>query len=311
MDRIRLEYRRCILKTLIIKSNEDSFERYFSRHVNNNNVDIGTIKKGKFEFFRRVINKLQIFPLYTFWLGNWKKSIKEYDNIVIFDRVLSLTLVKWIIFVNRTCNIKIWLWNIPNFDVNLYKKYATIYCFDKKYAADNNINFLEQFYIPKPLSSINKKDGVVYVGYDKNRYKILKKVAQQLHKNNISYNFTLQKDAQKSYYSANYGIKLVDRPIDYEKVIDISNAYSAILELNISGQTGLTLRTMEALFYGKKLITNNENIRNFPFYNENNFYILGKDKRNIKAFLKEEYQEINSELLSEYTYKKWINDILK
>ena len=61
----------------------------------------------------------------------------------------------------------------------------------------------------------------------------------------------------------------------------------------------------------KKLITNNENIRNFPFYNENNFYILGKDKRNIKAFLKEEYQEINSELLSEYTYKKWINDILK
>ena len=222
-----------------------------------------------------------------------------------------MTLVKWIIFVNRTCNIKIWLWNIPNFDVNLYKKYATIYCFDKKYAADNNINFLEQFYIPKPLSSINKKDGVVYVGYDKNRYKILKKVAQQLHKNNISYNFTLQKDAQKSYYSANYGIKLVDRPIDYEKVIDISNAYSAILELNISGQTGLTLRTMEALFYGKKLITNNENIRNFPFYNENNFYILGKDKRNIKAFLKEEYQEINSELLSEYTYKKWINDILK
>ena len=31
----------------------------------------------------------------------------------------------------------------------------------------------------------------------------------------------------------------------------------------------------------------------------------------LRNFLKEEYQEINSELLSEYTYKKWINDILK
>lgn len=39
--------------------------------------------------------------------------------------------------------------------------------------------------------------------------------------------------------------------------------FNTILELNISGQSGLTLRTMEALFYHKKLITNNENVKNF------------------------------------------------
>lgn len=43
--------------------------------------------------------------------------------------------------------------------------------------------------------------------------------------------------------------------------------FNTILKLNISGQSGLTLRTMEALFYHKKIITNNENVKNFHFKN--------------------------------------------
>lgn len=308
-----LEIEDKFLKTLIIKSNGNSFERYFSNNMKRKSVDIGDVKEsyGKVETLRKILNKLQITPLYTFWLNNWKYHIKEYDTVIIFDYVLSLSLVKWIRSKNKNCVIKIWLWNIPTFEIEPFKKYATLYCFDKNYAKNNNIKFVEQFYIPKKSSVKDDKKGVVYIGYDKDRYKKLKFIAQELQKNQIYYHFNLQRNPENSYLDNESDIKLIDKPIDYEQVVDISNMFNTILELNISGQSGLTLRTMEALFYHKKLITNNENVKNFPFYNKNNFYVLGKETRSIKSFIDGSFQKVDDQLLSKYTYEKWLNNIME
>lgn len=303
------------MKTLIIKSNEDSFERYFSKNMKKKNVDIGTIKKGKgnLEFLRKVINKLQITSLYAFWLDSWKKKIKEYDNIIIFDRVLSLTLVKWIISNNKKCNLKIWLWNIPNFDVNFYKKYAEIFCFDKEYSIKHKINFIDQFYIPvsKEKCKVMSGEGVIYVGYDKNRYAMLRKIAKTFNKQNIPFYFALQKNKKVKYDCSNSEIDLLDSPIKYDDLVERTKKFKGILELNVNGQTGITLRSLESIFYKKKLITNNVYIKKYPFYNKNNYYILGVENRNIREFLNAEYQEISTELLKKYSYDSWLKAILQ
>lgn len=59
--------------------------------------------------------------MYSFWLKECKKNIKNYDNIIVFDNGLSPVLLKWLHRNNRRANIKVWLWNIDNdYDIEFY-----------------------------------------------------------------------------------------------------------------------------------------------------------------------------------------------
>ena len=72
------------------------------------------------------------------------------------------------------------------------------------------------------------------------------------------------------------------------------------------GQGGLTIRTLEALFYNKKLITNNESITEYDFYNADNIFIYKEQDCNIdalKSFLKKNNVIIEQNIL--------INEILQ
>ena len=56
------------------------------------------------------------------------------------------------------------------------------------------------------------------------------------------------------------------------------------------GQRGLTLRSLEAMIMGKKLITNNKHIMTMPFYSSQNILIIDNntDITNITNFLESE-----------------------
>ena len=75
-----------------------------------------------------------------------------------------------------------------------------------------------------------------------------------------------------------------------------------------NGQEGLTLRVLEALFYSKKLITNNKNIKKYDFYNPNNIFIWGvDDEKNLLNFINSDYITIEENILNRYSYDSWIN----
>ena len=54
----------------------------------------------------------------------------------------------------------------------------------------------------------------------------------------------------------------------YDEILAKVNASNCIIEICQKGQTGATLRYFEAVCMNKKLLTNNKNIVNFPFYNQ-------------------------------------------
>lgn len=259
-----------------------------------------------------IVKELRLAPLYSFWIKEWKRNIKDYNNIIVFDNGLSPVLLKWLHRNNRYANIKVWLWNIDNdYDIEFYKKYAQVYCFDKKFAEDNRIFFIDQFYIPQgneDYSSLQK--GIFYVGADKKRYTVLKKMAHDLNKDGINYYFYLQKWSGEKYDENENDIVLSNELMPYEDVVKNIYKYECILELNLKEQEGFTLRTLEALFYKKKLITNNKNIKKFDFYNKNDFYILGNEDRTLKNFMDTRFEEIDNSLLENYTYDHWLNQIL-
>lgn len=57
-----------------------------------------------------------------------------------------------------------------------------------------------------------------------------------------------------------------NRPIDYETVVQEVKRGNCILELQLPGQVAQTLRYHEAVCYNKKLLTNNHNVVDLPFY---------------------------------------------
>ena len=55
-----------------------------------------------------------------------------------------------------------------------------------------------------------------------------------------------------------------------EEIISLISKSKAILDINHPSQVGLTMRTFETLGANKKLITTNENIKIYDFFDKEN-----------------------------------------
>lgn len=76
--------------------------------------------------------------------------------------------------------------------------------------------------------------------------------------------------------------------IPYKTVLDYVGKSNCILEIVQQGQTGPTLRYFEAVCYNKKLLTNNPQIVDFPFYNPKWMKIYEKPEDIDIDWIKEE-----------------------
>jgi len=84
----------------------------------------------------------------------------------------------------------------------------------------------------------------------------------------------------------------------HHEIIDYYRQAKSVLDINKPFQDGLTLRTFEVLASGRKLITTNSDITNYPFYNPNNIFII--DRTHIKLdrdFFNSEFEKIEDDVL--------------
>ena len=101
------------------------------------------------------------------------------------------------------------------------------------------------------------------------------------------------------------------------KVMDVRVTYSfynrskIIVDYTHPGQDGFTMRTIEALGCGKKLVTNNNNVLEADFYNPNNIYVYSAENLEIPdAFINAEYCAIDKTVYNKYDIDEWIRSIL-
>ena len=89
------------------------------------------------------------------------------------------------------------------------------------------------------------------------------------------------------------------------------NQSKAVLDIQFSSQIGLTMRSIECIGMGVKLITTNTSIRKYDFYNENNILIIDRENPIIDwDFLDKQYEEIEEKIYEKYSLKNWIDVIL-
>lgn len=297
------------MSTLILKSNEDDFERYYTEGLKKENVDVCSVYKTRKKWGRYLsivfIQYLKI-PYQSWNYGEWKKHLDRYDTIIIFDRIWDFSIIEYIAKKNKKARIIFWYWNKVIKEIpDKFKKYCEVWSFDeadcKKYGFNKNI----QFYIYKDTFEKEPiKQDVYFVGKEKNRGKEIVAVVKELEERGYIVKceiLTNNSEIEEKY-------RIIDS-VPYKKAIKNVLQSRCILDIANKEQSGITLRVLESLFYKKKLITNNVCVKQLPFYNENNIFIIGEhDKNALNNFMNKTYDESVNQFMKLYTEEQWLKN---
>ncbi|SHK48320.1 CgeB family protein [Chryseobacterium polytrichastri] len=92
--------------------------------------------------------------------------------------------------------------------------------------------------------------------------------------------------------------KLSFEKLSHQQIIDYYQKSKSVLDINKPFQYGLTIRTFEVLASGRKLITTNTDIKNYPFYNPKNILVLDRDNIQLDSdFFKTDFEHLDEKTL--------------
>jgi hypothetical protein len=206
-----------------------------------------------------------------------------------------------------------------------FKHFDVVSSFDPVDSEKYSLHFKPLFYIP-PNSLIDQSK------YNKNMYlasfigtshssrsKVLARIrAQFSNQANVVFIFEYLQ-AKWLYYLYNLwdrrysstAINLISfESMDYDSVLEVMMASKAILDLPHPSQSGLTIRSIEALGLKKKLITTNVNIVKYDFYHPSNIMVITPKNPTIsKEFLDLDYVPLDAHIYDKYSVSEWLRSI--
>lgn len=203
-----------------------------------------------------------------------------------------------------------------------------IYSFDRKDCLNNsNIHFRPLFFCDEYISDVKYSDikwDISFCGtIHSDRYDIIRKIQKYsesaglklyfygyLQSKFIYYYYKLLKKSFKHTKSSDFRFDKISSG-EIAQIVDDSNA---ILDIQHPNQTGLTMRTIEMVGMRKKIVTTNQEISEYDFYNSNNILIIDRELTKIsriKDFLAKKYQEIDEKIYNKYSLECWVDDVLE
>jgi hypothetical protein len=194
--------------------------------------------------------------------------------------------------------------------------------FDKLYSFDRTdieksyrINYLPLFYTDEfNLRHVSRKKydyDIVFIGNAliDERNEFLSKIAVLCKSENLKYHYHLYSTYKayiKAFFNRNKMPSVSFKKLARNEIANIFIKSRCVIDFNNPRQTGLTMRTFEALATGAKLITTNITISQESFYSPDYIYIIDKDNPKIdqKFFYKENYSVSNR--IENYSIHSWV-----
>lgn len=157
-----------------------------------------------------------------------------------------------------------------------------IFTFDKREAIQYNYQYYPAIYSKQKIGGIEKETApktAFFVGVSKGRLIKLVEIYDKLTQNGIKCIFYIcgvknnEKIKRKNI--------IYNEWLKYNEVLNKIQQSSYIVEVMDQNNSGVTLRTLEALCYNKKLLTNNCKVSGYNFYNKKYIQIFN-DIQDIK-----------------------------
>lgn len=206
----------------------------------------------------------------------------------------------------------------PRF-LELFPFFHRNFTFDPDDAKKYQINFRPLFFVDQYSNTQNAAEyELVFVGTaHSDRYLVgekVKKLCDEIKLRTYFYYYAPGKIAfiLKKIFDKNlqkFSLKKLSfQKLSHQQINELYAKSIAVLDINKPFQKGLTMRTFEVLASGKKLVTTNADIRNYPFYNNENIFIL--DRRNLQIdphFFRTPFQSIDQETLYQMSIDSWLH----
>ena len=272
--------------------------------------------------------------LLSSYIGDYYDKIIEQTKAYKYDYILFIkgeSVSKQILEKLRSyhpeAKLLMYVWDSVQFSKNAYllKDCFDKFCtFDSRDSKDFNIPLLTLFYIPSYAEIANKREkkeyDLMFVGTIHNdRYEFIKGIVEQIDSAGgtcftryyfpSKVNFYKQKWDNPQFRNA----KISDFVFESMPRDELLRYYSkSLIQIDIQDplQTGLTMRTIETLGAKKKLITTNENVREYDFYHPNNILVVDRTNPILdKAFLTSPYVDIPVDVYNNYSISSWLNNL--
>ena len=257
-------------------------------------------------------------------LNKWKYQLNKYDKIIIIDSAYSKQIDFFLKFYKGKAYFFMWNkldFNYERAEMHLSSVYKGLekYTFNRVDSKEHHIKFNSTMYIPKKnffQDSYGERRrseyDIIFIGLViRNRIEQLDHILDMLAKRDISfyvYGVDDKKNKGENIRTNNYILN--DKYIPYEKYLEILMGAKAVLDIAKYGNDydGISLRAMESIFYRKKFITTNPQVKEEKFYNKKNVFIIGEDDEcTLKDFIMAPYAEIPQEILDYYLVENWVD----
>lgn len=198
--------------------------------------------------------------------------------------------------------------------------------FNKEDSTTYNMRFRPLFFIDEYNADFNPKQSkndidICFIGtIHSDRYFILKEIEKQSKKNKLKvfyylyfpsiilfYKYKLENLGKLEVKKKNFKFQAL-KSDEIRAIMDKSNV---IVDIQHPNQTGLTMRTIEMLGLKKKIITTNQDIINYDFYNANNVSII--DRKDIKIdldFMTTAYDDSNNKIRNKYSIDQFLEYLI-
>jgi len=296
----------------------------------NDGVICKTLGRYKVGFYQKVINNY-----YT----NSLKSLrtKNYDFILVIRGEYTPTeTLKRLKRYYPNSRLILYMWDgMHKLNTKGIEKkwpyYDRVYTFDRMDYEEHKdeLSFLPLYYyeeyLPKKAKEPNSNDftyDLSFIGTGHgDRIRIVKDVTGQCERkglNCFSYFFMphplvylwnkLTSREFKSVRFTDIGFKMMP----FEKLYRIYADSKCVVDVENTGQHGLTMRSIEILGLRRKLITTNKDIVNYDFYNANNIMVLDREKPIVDmSFFERPYETLDESIYHKYSLENWILEVLK
>lgn len=281
-------------------------------------INIDTIPFSYENSFSRLVNfflKLTGFPsLKEKNKTNYIKKVVE--DVDLFDQILIIRPDKLeqkaLLFLRENAiQMSCFLFDgIENFkeQKRTLSFFDTVYSYDKGDVEKYNFQFLTNYIYDEQIETKKISNLVFNISSFDDRFPFLEKLADYFSKERISFRFILKKDRIFSHKN----IEISERYLPISEVKNIIASSLVLVDIQQKNQDGLTFRIFEALGYKKKLITNNQDIVTYDFYNPSNIFVISESNYEVpRSFFETDFVEIDSAILDKYKLDNWIFEVFK
>lgn len=271
------------------------------------------VAKDKALYFLPSIDSLDVISgkdlLDPVYFNFFHPKLKEYELIVFLDYGFE-TEIAAKIRPYTTAKIVLYLWNHLKEEEHFRMLQQAqnesavdeIYHFDRIEAQKLGLRHNSSFYSKKmKIPQVEVTSDLFFGATDNGRKELAESYRKEFEQRGLTTNYYIL--PSRGNEQANY--------LSYADYLALTAQSQGILELMRAGQKGVTLRTFESSFFEKKLVTDNEAIKSYYFYNPQNIFLL--QERNLDElpeFLHSPFQPVDPNILNFFDVNNWAQRFL-